>query len=259
MSTAASTAQPAHSANWHISKWQTSLSDCSDAAPMSEWLLAFFCPLCQAARAKSLMDQSSPCFNLVCFAPCASYSFIREAYNIEGDGTTDFVYGFFCCICSARQMFYEAKQKGCAPGKFGQRSHTWSSGLCGFGDMSEFFRSTFCPCFVTHGTRRTLQYRSEEKWFDYLCVFPPSLYGEARNTFGIAPDCIHSLCDDVLVACFCYPCAVARANREATYHKTLNATSAAAGIMLHDQAKVEQAGVNALKRLGVLGKRVEME
>jgi hypothetical protein len=248
------------SKNWHIGSWNSTLSDCSDKAPLiPDWILACFCTLCQAARGKAQSDLTSPVFNVLCFSPCGSYSFVREAYNIAGDGLSDCLVGFFCCVCASRQLFHEGNTRGCTAGKFGQRSHSWSSPLCGFGDFQEFLNALCCPCLVTHETRQTLQFRSEEKWFDRLCLLPTSMYGQTRNTFGIAPECCHALCDDVVVALLCCPCAVARARREAAYQNTLHATSAAGGIMLHDQAKVEQHGVYALKKLGVLGKRAEIE
>jgi Cys-rich protein (TIGR01571 family) len=252
--------EPPKSKNWHIGTWKTTLTDCSDDAPLApDWLLACFCPACQAARAKSLADLSNPCFNLLCFGPCGSYSFLREFYNIGGGGPSDCFFGAFCCVCASRQMYHEGSLRGVVAGKFGQQSASWSSDLCFFGDMQELCKAVCCPCVVTHDTRLTLQFRSEEKWFDRLCLLPMSMYGQTRNTFGIAPESPCALCDDVVVPCLLCPCGVARANREANYQKTLHATAAAGGIMLHDQAKVEQYGVQALKKLGVLGRRAEMD
>jgi hypothetical protein len=198
-------------------------------------------------------------FNVLCFPPCGNYSFVREAYNIKGDGQSDCLVGTFCCVCAGRQSVFEGTARGVIPGRFGQQSHHWSSSLCGFGDCQELLLAVFCPCLATHETRRALQFWSDELWFDRLCILPMSMYGQTRSTFGITPECPCALCDDVVVAGLCWPCAVARARREAIYQKTLHDTCAAAGIMLHDQARVEQHGANALRKLGVLGKRAELQ
>lgn len=217
---AATTAAPSN-------QWTTKLHQC-DQVPPPHWLLAIFCLPCAAAKAKSKVDQSNPFFNFMCWTPVGTYSFVRASYNIVGDGGEDCCNGGICMPCGTRQVFTEASQLGpLAGGSYGQTTNAWTAPLfeC---QGSECAMATFCPCMVSSAIRVLMQpSTSGDKWFNLLCVVPTGWYGQVRHTAGIGSEWPHPVMEDLIVGSFCYPCALNRAQKEATAYRAKQAASSA--------------------------------
>ena len=232
-------------------QWSTKPFQC-EGIKNEHWAYAIFCPLCAAAQAKGLVDQTHPVFNFFCFTPIGSYSMIRHSYGIMGECGEDCLYGGLCVFCGTRQVYTEANTRGSIPGKYGQLAGQWSTELfqC---ECTEFVKAALCPFLVAHEVRALIHHQADN-WFDCFCLIPTSMYGQVRNTYGIGSEW-HPLCEDLLVGSFCYPCALNRALREAAYQKTLAATATVSGIAGAQAAKIQAAGTSALGKLGQLGKK----
>lgn len=230
-------------------QWSTKIFQC-DNIPAEHWVYGIFCTPCAAAHAKSKVDQTNPCFNFLCFTPIGSYSMVRHHYNIMGECGTDMFHGVFCMPCSARHIWTEANLRGVIAGKHGQNSGTWSTELTQC-DCSEFWRAAICPCWVSHEVRQLMHLKADN-CFDYLCILPTSMYGQVRHTYGIQSEWPHPVCEDLFLGAVCYPCALNRALREAAF-QSMAMTSTIAGMANQAQAKVQQAGQQALGKLNALG------
>lgn len=79
------------------------------------------------------------------------------------------------------------------------------------------------------------------------------MYGQVRHTYGIGSEWPHPVCEDIIVGLFFYPCALNRALREAAF-QSMAMTSTIAGMATQAQAKVQQAGQQALGKLNSIGK-----
>lgn len=232
-------------------QWKTKPFQC-EGVKNEDWLYAVFCPVCAAAHAKSKVDQTHPIFNFFCFTPIGSYSMVRHSYGILGECGEDCLYGGLCTFCGVRQIWSEANIRGPIPGKYGQLTGQWSTELfqC---ECAELAKAAFCPFLVAHEVR-ALIHPQTNNWFDCFCLIPTSMYGQVRNTYGIGSEW-NPVCEDLVVGAACYPCALNRALREAVYQRTLAATATVSGIANAAQAKIQQAGANALGKLGQLGKK----
>ena len=234
--------------------WKTTMSQCDSNVPTEHWICAVLFPPCVAAQAKSTMDQSNPVFNFCCFTPLGSYSYVRNGYNIQGECGRDCMNGGLCFPCGARRIYTETSLRQQIPGRYGQTSQTWNSQLGDCNDCGEFVKALFCPCLVSHDIRKIMQVHSNH-WFDWFCIIPTSMYGQVRNTYGIGSSWPHPTCEDIVVGALLYPCALNRALKEATYQKTVAASTAAAGFVGGVQAKVDQFKTDALSKIGKLGQR----
>ena len=81
--------------------WKTGLLECSN---LNVCIVSFLAPCYANALAKHYMDDSSSCFNLLCFNHIATRSLIREKHNIQGNIFEDFCKGYFCYCCSINQV-----------------------------------------------------------------------------------------------------------------------------------------------------------
>ena len=230
-------------------QWSTKMMQC-DGIPKEHWFYSIFCTPCAAAHAKSKVDQTHPVFNFFCFLPVGSYSFVRHAYNIMGECGQDCMYGWGCMFCATRQIWTEANTRGKIVGKYGQASAQWSTDLTQC-DCGQFWKAALCPCLIAHEVRTLMQPKADN-CFDYLCILPTSMYGQVRVTYGIASGWpMSGGCEDIIVGLFMYPCGLNRALREAAYQKTLAATST----LTQAQSKLQQAGQNAMNKIGQFGSR----
>lgn len=227
-------------------QWSTKIFQC-DGIATEHWVYAIFCPLCAAAHAKTKVDQTNVFFNFLCFTPIGSYSMVRHHYNIMGECGQDMFHGGLCLPCGARHIWTEANMRGQIAGKHGANSGTWSTELTQC-DCSEFTRAAFCPCMVSHEVRQLMHIKTDN-CFDYLCLIPTSMYGQVRHTYGIQSDC--PVLEDLCVGLFCYPCGLNRALREAAF-QSMAMTSTIAGMANQAQARVQQAGQQALGKLNNL-------
>lgn len=201
-------------------EWATKLGQCGDGVEMKDWLLSCFCLPCTAAMAKSNMDKTHPLFNFLCFSPIGAYSYTRLGYNIMGECGRDCCVGLFCAPCATRQMYTESNRRGVqsdASANQGNFDQKWKTGLFAC-TCTELCCAVLCPCCVAHNTRVLLQ-PTTNNWFDYFCLVPLSMYGQVRNQYGLDTECPHVLLEDICVAAFCGPCALARAQREAMLQK----------------------------------------
>jgi hypothetical protein len=236
--------------------WGTKLSDCcTETAKKEHWLYAIFCTPCAAAHSKMKADKSNPVFNFFCFMPVGSYSMVRHHYGIMGKPCDDVLYGWFCMPCAVRQMWTEVQIRGELPGRYGDNTGTWSAELTQC-DCQEFWMAAGCPCLVAHDIRQ-LMHPKTDKCFDALCMLPCSMYGQVRHTYGINSEWPHPTCEDIFLGCFFYPCALNRALREAGFQKTRAATAHVANIAQQKVQAVQQAGANALNKIGQFGKGVK--
>ena len=197
-------------------RWSTRLPQCSEPVLCEDWCLAVFCLPCTAAVAKSNSDRTNCAYNLVCWNPIASYSYVRHEYGINGVCGDDCCYGAWCAPCMVRQMYHESKVRKVSPwgGHYGSNAKLdWTFSLfdCGFCDL---FRAFLCPCTIVHEIRSTLQPSSKpDHCFNYCCIMPTAMYGQVRNNAGIITDC--PCLEDSLLPLLCFACALTRAKKEA--------------------------------------------
>lgn len=209
-------------------QWSTRLGQC-EGTPVEQWLLSIFCLPCAMAKAKSNTDQTHPCFNFLCWTPIGSHNFVRLGYGIKGECGEDCAKVIFCSCCSTRQTYHETESRGQLKGAYyGQNTREWMTGSLFGCTVTELCMTLCCPCIVTHRVRNILQ-PSSDQWFDCCCVLPTAMYGDVRNTYGLKSECPDAPClEDMGVGLFCFPCALARAQREALAQK---AAGVAGGVM----------------------------
>jgi hypothetical protein len=208
-------------------EWGTKLFQC-DGVENEQWAFALCCTPCAAAKAKSVADESHPCFNFFCWSPIGVYSYVRHAYNIKGECGNDCMAGIFCMPCVARQAYTESGARGALRGRYGQSGKDWQTSLFAC-SCTELFYAMFCFMCATHTTRELMQPGSD-KCFDWFCVAPTSMYGTVRNTYGLTSECEgNPWVEDIAAGFFCMPCALARAQREAIYQKANAATGGLGG------------------------------
>mgnify|MGYP001562650161 CR=1 FL=1 len=200
--------------------WSTETFQCDASAPIEHWLFSFLCMPCAAAVAKANVDDSHPAYNVFCWTPVSSYSYVRLAYNIEGECGNDMALGFCCAPCATRQIYTEAaKREMLKGGEHGLATHKWSTTMFDCSAM-EFLYAFLCPMCAAHNVRELVQ-PGADRWFDYLCFVPTASYGLVRNTYGLEAE----LCtfapwlEDIFAAIFCFPCATSRAIREGVAQK----------------------------------------
>ena len=211
-------------------QWSTTMFQCTGVAPV-DWALACCCTPCAAAKAKSNADQSHPCYNFLCWTPLGGYSYTRLGYGIMGECGTDCMAGLFCMPCSTRQMLTEFNVRGSQPGHFGGASREWHSShwAC---SCTELCFAAVCPCCVTHTVRAMIQPEADQ-WFDYCCVLPTSTYGLVRNTYGLEVGMLPDMpcVEDIFYGGACYPCALARSQREAAWQRANQAAGDVGGAL----------------------------
>lgn len=223
--------------------WNTRLTQCDPPAQGSECALAFFCTHCLQAITKSKVDNTECCYNIMCWQPIATYSFVRNAYGIPGTCGDDMGYGLLCMCCETRQIATEARLRGPVPFRFGQKDSTWHVSLfdctcCGF------LQSVLFPMCVAHEVRSFLQPAvAPDTCFDCLCLIPFSMYGQARHQYNIISDC--PLAEDILLPLVCYPCALNQARHEAQWQLQnailIARAQAAAAAAQHPQQQQQQS------------------
>jgi hypothetical protein len=210
-------------------KWTTRMGQCDDSAPMPHWLCSIFCLPCGMAKAKSTVDGSHPCYNVLCWTPVGTTSYVRLGYGIKGECGEDCAKALLCPCCNARQVYSEAELRGALRGDFGLGTNEWKSGSLFACTAGELCMAIICPCLVVHKVRSMLQPGSDT-YFDCCCILPTAMYGLVRNTYGLTSECPDFPClEDILVPLVCYPCALARARREADLQKTPNVVQSAIG------------------------------
>ena len=231
-------------------QWTTQTFQCGGVAPL-DWFLGCCCGPCAAAKAKSNADLSNPLYNLMCWTPLGAYSYVRYGYRIIGDCGTDCVTGMCCMPCAARQIYTESNVRGAQPGgHFGGHSREWHSSHWDCG-CTELCFATMCPCVITNTVRQIVQ-PGTEQWFNMCCVLPTATYGLVRNSYGLeAAVCGEYPCvEDVLYGAGCYPCALARAQREAAWQRANDAAGDTGSKLMGVGAKlagVARMGYGALK------------
>jgi hypothetical protein len=201
-------------------QWSTRLGQCGDGIPAEHCLLSVFCAPCAMAKARSTTDKSHPLWSLLCWTPIGSYSYIRLGYGIKGECGEDCAKAIFCPCCTIRQAYTETETRGAiAGGHFAANNREWMTGSLFACSPMELCLAFFCPCYVAHNIRSILQ-PGADQWFDCCCILPTAMYGLVRNSYGLTSECPdYPCCEDICVGAVCFPCALARAQREAAAQK----------------------------------------
>eukprot|EP01063_Lacrimia_lanifica_P032391 TRINITY_DN5535_c0_g1_i1.p1 TRINITY_DN5535_c0_g1~~TRINITY_DN5535_c0_g1_i1.p1 ORF type:complete len:339 (+),score=80.00 TRINITY_DN5535_c0_g1_i1:152-1018(+) len=71
------------------------------------FLYSCFFPQCAAARARSYLDGSDCCFNVVSTTPCGVYGMVRHTYGIRGSCAEDCCLGIWCYSCAIDRAYRE--------------------------------------------------------------------------------------------------------------------------------------------------------
>lgn len=212
-------------------QWSTRTLQCSEPSTTDDCLCGFFCCPCAYATAKSTADKSSACYNFLCWNAVASRSYIRREYNIVGVCGDDIGYTIFCPCCTARQAKAESTIRGFSkmPSSltYGANNSQWSNSLFAC-ECCSCLQALVCPCYMASQVRVVLQPNAaSDGCLNCCCICPTSIYGLVRHDYGIVsatPDC--TCCEDVLVALFCYPCALIRARNETVVRQPLSSAMA---------------------------------
>jgi hypothetical protein len=201
-------------------EWTTRLTQCGEPARTEECLCSLFFCHCAAAKAKSDLDGSNMCTNLLCWHAVGVYSWVRRAYGIPGMCGDDMGEGLFCSCCATRRSLTETRMRGMIMLRHGVGPKTYMTTLFGC-SCDDLCAAVFCPFYVAHTVRGYLQPNTgtdpklkNDSCFDALCILPTAVYGEVRHTYGIQPD----LCDfvnDTVIPVVCFPCALVHAKNEA--------------------------------------------
>ena len=83
-----------------MSNWEIGLFDTGDC---KFCLFSFLCSPCAVASARSMLDNSPFCFNLLCLDHVTARWLIRTAYDIPADRENDCTVAFFCPCCTINQ------------------------------------------------------------------------------------------------------------------------------------------------------------
>ena len=92
----------------HQREWNTDLFDCSEDT-CSDICCSCLCPSGTSAKARTINDGSSKCFNSCCVSMPALRNIIQKENNIRGSCIGDICVSFWCPCCTARQMINDAK------------------------------------------------------------------------------------------------------------------------------------------------------
>ena len=199
--------------------WSTRVSQCSQPSTTEDCLCGLFCCPCAFATAKSNVDKSSACYDILCWNPIAIRNYVRHEYGIPGVCGDDIGYTLFCPFCVGRQVITESKLRGLsmqayAP-MYGANTSNWNKSLFDC-DFCNCVSAMMCPCCMAADIRAMLQpSAAQDGCINHCCIAPTAMYGQVRNHYGIVSDV--GFCEDVLLALVCYPCAIIRAKKEASY------------------------------------------
>jgi len=204
-------------------KWSTRLCQHSNPVISDDLCWGWLIAPCASARSKANVDGSNCCYNLLCWTPIGSYSYVRHEYGILGTCGDDIGNAFFAFPCASRQIYTEARLRGKsgAPDSrfYGANAEEWRSSLFGC-SCCAFLQAVFCSFCVTNDVRKILQpSASDDTFFNCCCILPTSVYGQVRNHYGIVSD--WGILEDLFLPVICFPCALIRARNEALAHALL--------------------------------------
>jgi hypothetical protein len=224
--------------------WTTRMTQHDVPVVGEDILCGFCCTPCAMAIAMEKQEKQNALHNLLCWvvSPPAALSWFRVNYNIKGECGEDICYSLICPCCSAKQMYTEARLHGPLQGVIGTNSHNWQTGIFACGCM-EICYALFCPCCMVNPLRLILQGKSQSYCFDCFCIPPCALYGAVRNRYGLISDC--ACIEDTFLPLICFPCALARADREARWQV---ANGYRAGLVRTTQ-NLQQAVTNTVQRV----------
>lgn len=199
-------------------QWSSGLFDlCCENSDPSDHFYAYCCPCFTMGVAKSRADQTDVCFNCCCFPfICTSgvYGLVRVGYGIQGSAGYDCLSGSLAPCCAIRRMFTESRNQPRWVGYYGTETEEWNEHMGNFNDGRECAKACFCPFVLSHEIHTQLQYHSElptNRWLDYACLLPCSMYGQTRTTYGIKKQ---NWAEDFCCGGFFYPCGLNRASKE---------------------------------------------
>ena len=194
-------------------RWATRLTQHSEPVTCGDLAFGCCCVPCAAAYSKGIADKTNPLFNLCCFTPCGSYSWVRHQYGIEGVCGDDLGHSVLCSCCTTRQAVTETRIRGTAPNAagYGANSAEWAHSLFDCG-LCDFCNICFCGPCVAHEIRRGLQPNANSCCFDFLCIPPCAMYGQVRHSYGIVTD--FPICEDLCLPAVCFLCALNRARKQ---------------------------------------------
>ena len=211
---AAQQALQAAQAVMYSPKWSTRMGQCDPPATMEHWLFSCFCTPCAAATAKSRMDGTHVLWNFFCWQPIGSGAWVRKGYRVKQTCGDDLMYGIFCMPCSTRRLYTEVELRKEAPQLRGGPDE-WQTTLFACG-CCEFFQAVICPFCPASEAKQFMQPdQDKDTCFDWMCTIPFGMYGQVRHMYGIKAE--FGMLEDCCLPLFCYPCAIAQANREAQW------------------------------------------
>ena len=199
--------------------WSTRVSQCSVPSTTEDCLCGLFCCPCAFASAKSTSDNTSACYDFLCWNPIANRNYVRHEYGIPGVCGDDLGYTMFCPFCVGRQILTESKLRGRSQQRYaavyGANTDRWNISLFDC-DVCNCLSALVCPCCITADIRVLLQpSAAQDGCINHCCIMPTAMYGQVRNHYGIVSDV--PFCEDVFMSMFCYPCAIIRAKKEAVH------------------------------------------
>ena len=155
------------------------------------------------AEADPTADQWAGC----CVQGCASRTFIREAYGIEGEWQEDCCFFMFCPICAYVQTAREVDVRGRLMNPTPLPMTQWQHGLCECECTSMDWYSCCCPMLMMASTKSKLD---KSDWVFSSLLMGVGMYNMVRKWYGIEGSFMR---DMITVGC-CPGCAANRLRKE---------------------------------------------
>lgn len=148
-------------------------------------LYACLCPTCAFAEARSALDGSPCCFNILSVPGIITTWLVHSAYETPYTSCSIFFTTFCCCPCQANRVYQTAKKRGKPEADVGRQFNTHTGvPLCGCPKDSRVCAYAFlCPrCFVADFMKIHL---GMPIWMGLCCIYPWSAFNIMRYHYRV--------------------------------------------------------------------------